>query len=339
VYVDVVQHHHRQSHQRAVSAETDPPSHHPVVDRAARDRVLAGPDLPAATADAVRLLDQLLDGHRPGGDALGAALTGGLEPAAVAEAWGRLVAAGALREGPDPTPIDPRWADYADQARTLAVLAYAERDAEASAWQRAGGELQKRLAAAAVVVAGAGSAWRRVAEDLEVAGVGTLSPVDDADLTVPERCDLVVHVSDDPRPDRRLQIGRSLTRAGVPAVFYHRDQGDIVVGPFVYPGQTACVECVELRRAAARSGWAPAGEPMPPPLLRFPVGTDLLALDVVKFLSEAALPATRGRVVRFDLRVGVPSVHPVLRLPRCPACGAGPAAPVRRLWSAADAGP
>ncbi len=316
------------------------PPHHPVVDGAVRDRMAADGSLSATTVDALRLLDDLLDGKRAADDVLGEALTSGLGPADVAQAWGILVSAGALveAEGQGATP-DPDWPDFADQAHTLAVLAYAERDDEASAWQRAGGELQHRLTAATVVVAGAGIAWRRVAGDLGAAGIGTVTAVGDADLEVPDGCDLVVHVSDDPRPERRLEIGRSLVRAGVPAVFYHRDQGDIVVGPFVYPRQTACVECVERRRAAAQGHWSPVRGTGDPPLLRFPVGTDLLALDVVKFLSEAALPVTRGRVVRVDLRVGVPSVHPVLRLPRCPACGVGDAEPVRRLWAASDVTP
>ncbi len=313
------------------------PPHHPVVDGAARDRVLGDGSLSATTVDALHLLDVLLDGKRAADDALGEALTSGLAPAEVAQAWGIFVAAGALVEAADAAgPPDPDWSEFAAQAHTLAVLAYAERDDEASAWQRAGGELQRRLTAATVVVAGDGVAGRRVVEDLGVAGVGTVSAVGDADLAVPGGCDLVVHVSDDPLPDRRLEVGRALVRAGVPAVFYHRDHGDIVVGPFVYPHQTACVECVERRRAAAQGRWSPVRDTGDPPLLRFPVGTDLLALDVVKFLSEAALPVTRGRVVRVDLRVGVPSVHPVLRLPRCPACGVGGAEPVRRLWTASD---
>lgn len=285
--------------------------------------------------DAVRLFDRLLDGHRTAGDALGAALTAGLDPTVVVSAWARLSASGALREGSDVADFaDSQWRRYAEQARTLAMLAYVDVDDTASSWQRAGGEHQRRLATATVQVSGAGSAWRRVVDDLTTAGIGQV--VAEGGPAIPDGCDLVVHVDDDPDPGQRLQVNRMAVHSSVPAVFSHRDRGDVVIGPFVYPGETACLECLEVRRTAARDRWEPPTDASAPtPLLSFPIGTDLLVLDVVKFVSRAALPATRGRVVRLDLRVGIPDVHPVLRVPRCPICGPRPE-PVRALWAGAE---
>ena len=75
-------------------------------------------------------------------------------------------------------------------------------------------------------------------------------------------------------------------------------------------------------------------EPPPPgnPALAFAVGIPLLALEILKILTRAAFPVTRGRLWRLGHFDGSVGVHPVLKLPRCPVCGAHRRTPPRRIW-------
>jgi bacteriocin biosynthesis cyclodehydratase domain-containing protein len=104
------------------------------------------------------------------------------------------------------------------------------------------------------------------------------------------------------------------------------------MGPLVEPRVTACYACCRTRREAAHFGWkAETGAEEVGVGLPFAVGLDLLALEVLKILSGAATPMTWNRLWRLDLASGVATLHPVLKLPRCPACGVA-ARPPRKLW-------
>jgi bacteriocin biosynthesis cyclodehydratase domain-containing protein len=120
----------------------------------------------------------------------------------------------------------------------------------------------------------------------------------------------------------------------VPLLIYRRRSFDVELGPLVVPRQTACYVCYDLRRKAALSeseALMEAGE-LDPGSLSFPVGAEWLALEAVKFLTRVAEPVTRGRLSRFNVLTGLMTVHPVLKLPRCPACGVHRCRPTRKLW-------
>jgi len=120
----------------------------------------------------------------------------------------------------------------------------------------------------------------------------------------------------------------------VPLLIYRRRAFDVELGPLVIPRQTACYLCYELRRKAVLSESEALTEAsdLEPAGLNFPIGAEWLALEVVKLLTGVAEPVTRGRLSRFNILTGLMAVHPVLKLPRCPACGVHKCRPTRKLW-------
>jgi molybdopterin-synthase adenylyltransferase len=120
----------------------------------------------------------------------------------------------------------------------------------------------------------------------------------------------------------------------IPLLIYRRRAFDVELGPLVIPRQTACYLCYDLRRKAVLSEaetLTDAREPDPAGL-NVPIGAEWLALEVVKLLTGVAEPMTRGRMSRFNILTGLMTAHPVLKLPRCPACGVHKCRPAHKLW-------
>jgi bacteriocin biosynthesis cyclodehydratase domain-containing protein len=121
----------------------------------------------------------------------------------------------------------------------------------------------------------------------------------------------------------RLAAGRAWL-----AVMPH-DGRSLVVGPLYLPGQSACHACYRLRRASA-SGYEedfelvdvePIRAACPEALAAVAAG--LAATITLRWLSTSD-PSLPGRC--YALEAGVVlglSLHHVLRVPRCPACGPG----------------
>lgn len=119
----------------------------------------------------------------------------------------------------------------------------------------------------------------------------------------------------------------------VPLLFYRHHLFEVDLGPLVIPHQTACYVCYDRRRRAVLSEVEQANlETSDFPQLNFSVGTDLLALEIIKWLVGRVEPVTYGRLWQVNLFSGLLSVHPVLKLPRCPACGVHKVKPARKLW-------
>jgi bacteriocin biosynthesis cyclodehydratase domain-containing protein len=119
----------------------------------------------------------------------------------------------------------------------------------------------------------------------------------------------------------------------VPLLFYRQRLFEVDLGPLVIPHQTACYVCYDRRRKAVFSEVEQANlEVSDLPQLNFAIGTDLLALEVIKWLIGGVEPVTYGRLWQVNLFSGLLSVHPVLKLPRCPACGVHKVKPARKLW-------
>jgi bacteriocin biosynthesis cyclodehydratase domain-containing protein len=107
-------------------------------------------------------------------------------------------------------------------------------------------------------------------------------------------------------------------------------------GPFVVPGQTACVECVDgALRASSPVTYAALREHPP----RFPAGTHTpvvaapiaiaalwAANDVIAFLTGTGEPVSANRVVKLDVEAPQVTELAVERDPACPACGTAGAA-------------
>ncbi len=118
---------------------------------------------------------------------------------------------------------------------------------------------------------------------------------------------------------------------------YRETPFSVELGPLIVPGRTACYVCYQLRRKAAEPkpgpDNAPTAEAHPETqALNFSSGVHLLALEIVKIVTRAAFPVSRGKLWRLGLFDGSVSVHPILKLPRCPACGIHKRTPPRRIW-------
>jgi bacteriocin biosynthesis cyclodehydratase domain-containing protein len=77
--------------------------------------------------------------------------------------------------------------------------------------------------------------------------VGTVGPGELAD-----RPDVAV-LAPDYEPDRDL--ADAFVRAGVPHLVVRMRDGRALLGPFVLPGESSCMRCHDLRRAAGDPGW------------------------------------------------------------------------------------
>lgn len=196
-----------------------------------------------------------------------------------------------------------------------------------------------------VVVDGAGRLSRDLTDDLRSAGVGQVTGgvfALDAELRLRHGAgpDLVVLVTASPA---RPGLAAALRARGIPHLPVVTTELEVVVGPLVLPGVSACLQCVDLTRCAADPAWAaegarvgcgPVGHPraavVEPGLLALARAT--ATMTVCAALADQCPPGV-------SLELSAPWPRPVQRVwaphPRC-RCGASAAAgqPVGREWSA-----
>ena len=246
-----------------------------------------------------------------------------------------------------------------------------EEDSSVSGPQTKGCRAQAKLGLARVLVVGLATAGSRLAENLAAAGVGTLvgiharalngdteRPTEATNLAATmaainpsvkfnevhdpqflaesmddEPVSLIVYCPDEFDPELCILLNRLALDTSVPFLIYRPSSSHVEVGPLIVPRETACYICCDLRRKVALGG-PPLDELCPGPScgFNFSIGVDLLSIEAVKVLTQIALPVCRGKIWRLDLRSGLSEVHPVLKLPRCVACGVHRKAPSRKLW-------
>jgi bacteriocin biosynthesis cyclodehydratase domain-containing protein len=101
------------------------------------------------------------------------------------------------------------------------------------------------------------------------------------------------------------------------------------IGPTVIPFQTACYRCFDLRQKSNLPDLAEyeilenflKKDRLRPEALAFTPGTGLVALEVLKAITWFMAPATCSHLFTLDLLTMESKLHPVLKIPRCPACG------------------
>ncbi|MGZ4444134.1 MAG: TOMM precursor leader peptide-binding protein [Nocardioidaceae bacterium] len=129
-------------------------------------------------------------------------------------------------------------------------------------------------------------------------------------------------------PARELLDG--WLRGGVPHVLVRLSEGDAVVGPFVLPGQTACLRCVDAHRtdtdpawpllvaqyaaASARDRADGTAEPVDPLLARLALAW--AARDLATFV-EGGRPSTWSATVTLGPDLGSVETRCWLRHPEC----------------------
>ncbi|MEM6455213.1 MAG: TOMM precursor leader peptide-binding protein [Acidobacteriota bacterium] len=163
--------------------------------------------------------------------------------------------------------------------------------------------------------------------DLEDASIEDAVSADDLSLVVAAASS----------PLRRLrafpQINRACVRASTPLLLAYCDASTSFAGPFVFPGETACYRCVELREQSH------AAIPHHHQLIRANIEniavtaapeTDrrcladlalVLTSEIECFLTRERVPVTYKAILERDARRLSSVRHPVLRVPICDVCG------------------
>jgi len=328
-----------------------------------RDTVQIGIDPRRAVAltglgDAAGLL-RLLDGSRDRAQVIAAASQQGI-PRPVTERILTLLAAGGVLDDIQAValrslPADQRRALGAELA--ACALARGHSDAGATALVRRD--------AARVRIHGPGRIAAGLADILVTSGVGRVTVADrpgpaaprrrparprdargrGADPALPDLAILVGYAATAGSPQaagQALDLPGRLMRAGVPHLAVRAEEAIGVVGPLVRPGQTACLRCLDLTRAALDPAWPLilaqlAGRTPDPPACDAALAAAVAAQAAAQALAhldrgpggsagESALPAENG-----TLELVLPGWQWRRRTwPRHPACGCGgPSDPAR----------
>ncbi|MGO9232209.1 MAG: TOMM precursor leader peptide-binding protein [Bryobacteraceae bacterium] len=123
------------------------------------------------------------------------------------------------------------------------------------------------------------------------------------------------------------------------------DGNGVHVGPTIRPGVTACYKCFEQRfksnlvcidaenafEAYVHDRMTRIDFGFLPPVAEIVAG--FAAIEVVRTLSPDTVAQTSGRLMVFSIDDFTATYHPVLKLPRCPACSPVRDQPRPRVWS------
>jgi bacteriocin biosynthesis cyclodehydratase domain-containing protein len=228
----------------------------------------------------------------------------------------------------------------------LRLLADQGADATAVAAELAGGR---------AAVLGAGMLSAAVADALADVGIGTVSRLsaETAGDAVEglEDVDVAVMALDGSSPWLADAVNAAALRSGTPWLAVEAGGAALRLGPFVLPHETACWTCFSLRleandaaageRGAARRALDAAGQgtaeadDLTPGVAA--VACHLAALEVARFFAartgDAVAPALYGQFADYSLLAHRAAPQRVLRLPRCPSCGArARGRPTVRAW-------
>jgi hypothetical protein len=114
--------------------------------------------------------------------------------------------------------------------------------------------------------------------------------------------DVTVVAADQWEPDR--VVGYGLVRADQPHLFVRQAGPTAVVGPFVVPGQTACLDCTDLVRSSTDRAWpllltqlSRLTPTLRPALSGWAASTAVV--EVLRFLSGAA-PSSQGHTLELS---------------------------------------
>jgi bacteriocin biosynthesis cyclodehydratase domain-containing protein len=234
---------------------------------------------------------------------------------AVEQALALLSGRGLLTEGP---PLDELPEPFAASAESLAAT---RRDSPSPSTVR------RRLREARVAVAGAPRLAAALTRELLRAGVGRVDHVDWEATGLDATHDVAVAAAG---PAELAELGdwdRRRNDDGVPWLALPPFDGRLApIGPLVVPGETACLACYRLRRAATSDcreelralEHTPSSARAATSLETLVAGVAALAL--LRYLAglDPTLPGSF-----YALEAGIPlslSRHRVLRVPRCPAC-------------------
>jgi bacteriocin biosynthesis cyclodehydratase domain-containing protein len=175
--------------------------------------------------------------------------------------------------------------------------------------------------------------------------LGTGGIWDPRSWRLPEALSLLVLCDDGFDPDRHDTINQICLDRALTWTSYRALGAKYEIGPTIVPRQTACFKCLELRKSAnldsydnRREIWRSlAAQELSVGRLNITVGSDVLALEVIKILTGFSRPITYGSLYTFDLLTLEAAAHPVLKIPRCPQCSpAATSRPSLIIWPSGD---
>lgn len=143
------------------------------------------------------------------------------------------------------------------------------------------------------------------------------APVADGHLVA--RPDVAVLAPDD-EPDRKL--ADTFVRAGIPHLLVRLREARAVLGPFVLPGESSCIRCHDLHRAARDPGWSQVlaqlmAEPSTSAACDVVLATNVASAAVLHLLAfvDGVRPPSVDATIEMDLPFGASrrrswSTHP-----------------------------
>ena len=243
------------------------------------------------------------------------------------------------------------------------------------ATQRFTGKTADRLEESSVLVASVGELGPQIAADLVRSGVGSVTLTSLADRETAEDplglldrladedafevadgdgdvadaladVDAAMLATDEDRPEIAAAFNEFAHEAGTPWMLAQVRGFDGLVGPVVFPGETACYRCLERRIESnvsdpeAYAGYrdALADEPTMASVGLPSFARTVAGYATVDFLYLLAYGQafTVGRTVVLDFLDLSTEINEVLKVPRCKVCGTSPGEDVKRFVTLDD---
>jgi molybdopterin-synthase adenylyltransferase len=157
--------------------------------------------------------------------------------------------------------------------------------------------------------------------------------------------ELAVLCPDDFNPSEYEAFNHAALAAKTPWTSARLSGFEFNIGPTVIPFETCCFKCFDLRQKSNLQDLDEylivenflSHHRLNAEVPAFTPGANLLALEVLKAITWFMAPATCDHLYSLDLLTMVSRLHPVLKIPRCPACGRGAQPrPTVHAWQQAE---
>ncbi|XXX73800.1 TOMM precursor leader peptide-binding protein [Sorangium sp. So ce134] len=119
------------------------------------------------------------------------------------------------------------------------------------------------------------------------------------------------------------RVARLAHRARIVSLFAHLAGATAVLGPLVFPGETACRVCAMAEGLSPLPAASPRAEPAPHAGAMGQLLGQMVAMEALKVLSAYTPSRLGGRLLIQDLSTFEASHHTLVRLPWCRGCGEG----------------
>lgn len=189
---------------------------------------------------------------------------------------------------------------------------------------------QEKLHGAEIVFFGNSPLIHEVADKCNRAGIRATPAIKSLDGTSRD-ADLFVYLPDKYDEDELIDTLKYCDAVRVPFFPGFQTNYGIELGPFYVPGDSACSLClISRKKSVLGEGYNQStGDPLH---FNFPIGSDQIVLEIIKFITGIAPLTLRNKVLQFNIMSGISAYHPVLKVPNCAVCGLRPLQPKRKLW-------